>query len=416
MGQGRGGRSTGEAAGLRYRLILVHGTWARGAKWIEPGSETVKGVVAQLHAPAATVAMRWSGRNTFSARRQASEMLGKEIQEQASRHPNDKIFVIAHSHGGNVAMQAIQNGDVRDKISGLVCLSTPFFHVRPRPMAYWFALTHLIIMFVSIPALLTAVLYYSGIGNGIGLVCSAVIGLVFWCVGLLSIAVFITSKTDRLAHSLGHPFVHTVPTLCIRAAGDEASLLLATFQLIGWVTGRPIALGELEWKESSERLQAVGRLLFRLTIFGGGALLVASLISRYTGQKIFGITAILIGLAVGAILSRFLPIARYPLAVLMAVFTLPFYLLLSVFALPFGWELSAACWFYDVTVEAAPPGLAACYHIEDDLTRARSGGLMHSETWNDSRASELAGLWIRQQMDSPSSLDSLRWKMTDRRL
>ncbi|MFH2091497.1 MAG: hypothetical protein ABIJ31_03965, partial [Pseudomonadota bacterium] len=42
----------------------------------------------------------------------------------------DKVCVIAHSHGGNLAVRALDGND--NLVKGLVCLNTPFFNILGR--------------------------------------------------------------------------------------------------------------------------------------------------------------------------------------------------------------------------------------------------------------------------------------------
>ena len=42
--------------------------------------------------------------------------------------------IVAHSHGGNVALYALRDVALRRKIDGVVTLGTPFIHCRPRPL------------------------------------------------------------------------------------------------------------------------------------------------------------------------------------------------------------------------------------------------------------------------------------------
>lgn len=71
----------------------------------------------------------WSGANTWSERALAGRHLAKElrrlIREEWLCH------VVAHSHGGNVLLSALEElGDEADKLGSLCVLGTPFYHFR----------------------------------------------------------------------------------------------------------------------------------------------------------------------------------------------------------------------------------------------------------------------------------------------
>ena len=84
-------------------ITLVHGTFARRARWIRPGSK----IFLHLRRAGYEVeAFQWSGRNSFRARSRAADQLRLRLEENASRRPGLRQIVIAHSHGGNVALLA----------------------------------------------------------------------------------------------------------------------------------------------------------------------------------------------------------------------------------------------------------------------------------------------------------------------
>ena len=114
-----------------YVLTLVHGTWADTSGWVSPGSalrrhleERLPGVVFRE--------FPWSGANTHEARLEAGARLGRFIREGQALHPAARHFIVAHSHGGNVALYAMRDPAARDAVDGIVTLATPFFFTRRR--------------------------------------------------------------------------------------------------------------------------------------------------------------------------------------------------------------------------------------------------------------------------------------------
>src|ERR1700719_4900594 len=68
----------------------------------------------------------WSGANSDSARQQAALDLAIQIRRYRKDHPCEAIRVVAHSHGGNVALLASQFPGVN--IDELVTLGTPILN------------------------------------------------------------------------------------------------------------------------------------------------------------------------------------------------------------------------------------------------------------------------------------------------
>ncbi len=129
-------------------VILVHGTFAAprngDLQWWQPGSEFCQQLDKRLEAldsPARTwknlddmPIYSWSGNNSWADRYTAAQTLAEYLQRLHDRHWD--FHVIAHSHGGNVLLQALQlklaplNFAIeKHRFGNLVCLGTPF--IRP---------------------------------------------------------------------------------------------------------------------------------------------------------------------------------------------------------------------------------------------------------------------------------------------
>ena len=96
--------------GQTVRIITIHGTndgdpGVGLRKWWEVGSDYLNETVAALEADGHAVeveAFRWSGENLVSARLKGSEALAARLK------PGTKTILIAHSHGGTVAQEALK--------------------------------------------------------------------------------------------------------------------------------------------------------------------------------------------------------------------------------------------------------------------------------------------------------------------
>jgi Protein of unknown function (DUF2974) len=125
-------------------VTLVHGTIPslgpkrlfRQQRWIQEGSLfclTMSASVNALFLP-----FSWSGKNSHKARLAAGQDLAASLRRTFADHPSRRHYVIAHSHGGNVALYALKelSEDERHFISGVVTMGTPFIHSSPRDTVY----------------------------------------------------------------------------------------------------------------------------------------------------------------------------------------------------------------------------------------------------------------------------------------
>lgn len=119
----------------RLVVVLVHGTFGSRAMWTQKKSPLRATLRTTLPAAAFT-RHRWSGWNSHSARRKGAASLTRRLLSIAAKDPSLRIVLIAHSHGGHVAFHALKNQPVLSKaVVGVICMSTPFMHVRPGGLA-----------------------------------------------------------------------------------------------------------------------------------------------------------------------------------------------------------------------------------------------------------------------------------------
>ena len=88
-------------------VFLVHGTWARCADWTLPGSNLRKSISSIFDGSVVFKQFMWSGKNTMNARNNATIDLKEQLENSLREHTGSDHFVIAHSHGGNIALRAI---------------------------------------------------------------------------------------------------------------------------------------------------------------------------------------------------------------------------------------------------------------------------------------------------------------------
>jgi len=126
-------------------VTLVHGTWGRGfwkikdtgKRWFDEGSDfrhrlvesfTTEGIPTPI-----IEVFKWTGYNRFKDRHIAAMELADLLDDQRGRLPACDQLIIAHSHGGNVALRAIEHMKEQIATPRIVCMATPFLEVyRPR--------------------------------------------------------------------------------------------------------------------------------------------------------------------------------------------------------------------------------------------------------------------------------------------
>lgn len=104
--------------------IIVHGTFAQNAAWHQSENDFFKTLVKATQAQ--VYGFTWSGKLSAIARRDAGIALKDFIISIV--HPHDRIHIIAHSHGGNVAMIAatyLSQTKSPHVIHELILLGTP---------------------------------------------------------------------------------------------------------------------------------------------------------------------------------------------------------------------------------------------------------------------------------------------------
>ena len=114
-------------------VTLVHGTFAKGAPWTKDGSALRLQIAAELGRLEHEVIFdifEWSGRNTHKARVKAGYQLADHIRELRKRFPQNAHFIVAHSHGGNVALLAHKHLPQDLHALGIATLGTPFIHAE----------------------------------------------------------------------------------------------------------------------------------------------------------------------------------------------------------------------------------------------------------------------------------------------
>jgi hypothetical protein len=267
----------------RYPIILVHGTWGRGffpkgqlegscedfpaeagtdaasegaKRWFEKGSEfrrTLEERLEGLSLECSFWPFRWSGANSVFARDRAATKLADQLKTHLQNQGAMPI-IIAHSHGGNVALRALSHVEGANRV-GVVTLATPFLRVFVRDppklnFLVWLLMWAAFTLMVAVPLIMIVAVILSAVRELVGthvsdrLTLSVFIGvgiavalgsicILSWLNGFLLKPQSKSQASGSLAHDVQRaaffpPISASGPRmLVIRGVDDEASLTLA---------------------------------------------------------------------------------------------------------------------------------------------------------------------------------------------
>jgi hypothetical protein len=216
-------------------ITLVHGTGARGAAWTAPNSLLRSSLSSALNDRAAYYRFLWSGGNSIRARRVSAVLLRERLYELMHSYPRAQHFVIGHSHGGSIILEALDT-KIAAQIAGIVCLATPVLMMRKRhfnPVAKAAIGLMPVLLMVQLGTWVTNTIGAEG-SNAEGLIGVSFVaaGLVFSCViGLWS---------KSLQTDVDLSFLDRDKIVFLRAPGDEASATLNAAHMLSWAVGRVV--------------------------------------------------------------------------------------------------------------------------------------------------------------------------------
>lgn len=373
------------------QVVLVHGTFARNARWTRPGHELFNWL-ERVFGTCTIHRLLWSGDNFHFARMSAVNSLVKWIKNQPR---TGLIYLIGHSHGGAIAALAaskVERDDIR-----VVTLATPFINIVPRnagllPRRHEEAakIDDVYLIFGSLTYLALSLVFFLNL-NGVVLLllinCAFVIGM---STILLDDERVLFSRAHRIVEGIrrageamaDESRIALTPgsLLVLRATGDEASSLLAVGQFTCWLLlGVLKIIGTMAYalrilEDASLKLI---KYTLRLPFFLFGSLLSFSAISfavvyGYMPKQYFPIDVI-----IGVMIA--ICCFRYRLGTLM--FGPPLALVGAIgsfFALlPFGFDLALRSPIASLSVESSPLGNFTVGTI------ASSGGVLaHSQLYD----------------------------------
>jgi hypothetical protein len=221
-----------EAPQTSLVLHLVHGTWGQRSDWTQDGSRFCRHMRAHLRSAVQFERFSWSGKNSHEDRIEAGSELATHLLSHFELQPDARHVVIAHSHGGNVALYAARHEQVAGRLAAIVCLATPFIACTPKKVPWPILLTYL--SFALIPCVLLVSLAYAllaGSWLAVGILTPLLFASVWiWMKGDLKQMNQMVAERDALVSRLALPTTYMGPILCVRVLMDEARFHLFTWQ------------------------------------------------------------------------------------------------------------------------------------------------------------------------------------------
>ncbi len=245
---------------MSFSVILVHGTFAKDAEWTRQDSVLFKYLAKQL--PTSISSYQWSGGNSYKARSCASIELAERIRKDYEARPEAIRVLIAHSHGGNVAIGALRELGTNKFVDGLVCLGTPFLFVSVRNQGVLASFLKVLLSMILVSpflaiflyAVFSMVVYFFLIENigweyfFISLFGVALSGLLLFSIPkrlVSTIDNYVYKKAEKTINLLSWPPPPVPPLLNVQVSFDEARMLLRFFAALAeiprliweWIAG-----------------------------------------------------------------------------------------------------------------------------------------------------------------------------------
>lgn len=382
-----------------YVFTLVHGTFAADAPWVHAtGADSFRDRLRTALAPA-KVRFRhieWgkTGRvhryiydQRDTARLKGAEALQRELREAQQDADGARHFVVAHSHGGNVALYALADESLQESVDGVVCMATPFLYPRLRPIGLarvWLAPLAAGCFFYLVP--------------GYRRWCVDAFGgwLLFLSIALLAICVIVSATITAarlLANRDGNGLTKyydsvrydnvSTPLLLLRSSGDEASGLLRLGQLMNFLFGTGLS-----------------RVLYRLVWLVGFVclILVFKNWALYREIQMAGVTEGVDGW-IDRLFTFVLAPVIHALLILAGMFTL------GTAASRIVVGSDAIKWFgeLETMTEESPPGLPASITTFAPLDPSQAEGkafLAHSRVYDRAETAPTIADWCRKNAGS----------------
>lgn len=374
---------------------------------------------------------RWSGRNSHTARLSAAGRLRDYLEEGLLESPEATHIVVAHSHGGNVALMAVEDSNLCERIAGVACLATPFISVRERDIGrdLWASIRKASLVLLASVAITLSFLFLGPLRDNLETFLKFLgLAAVAYCL-LFSVFVLLRRRAREHATRLCRELTPRLPEkdhlLIVRSPADEASGALAIFQFLSQLTVRlflfseslyvnathlihqprkllPVGFSALAvslafyfiWAVLDQfhaafwlQMLAIAGFMCFLLVFDGAILLVLSVLV----QKLVGM--------ISPWTRPENPVLLSLSGLLSAMLWLVIALLSLLLVIPFGWQAAVANILLDVTAENTPPGSWEIHLIEPPTSEELGGAVppsMHS-VYENPRVQRKLAEWIKRR-------------------
>jgi pimeloyl-ACP methyl ester carboxylesterase len=395
----------------RVIITVIHGTWASKAAWTRENSVFCNLIRASLFLPNLYInSFQWSGRNSVSARYKASLALSEELEDNWHRWPDARQLLIAHSHGGTVALSALRNGGLSERVLGLACLSTPFLSARTRPATLVSTFGIRVTPLVAVWVIFTLAFKFPGLKHLVDqhetlkpLVGFCIIGVMggIWKFTPKVIKAF----TDKVIERMQIAELKPEQLFILRAPGDEASAALGAAQILNFIVSKIWnGVGDvLGYTVTNPVVDWLSRCLGSRWFIWVSVVMLASVVClmAFGPSIIFGVPkANMFGwvMAVYLLSTYVLVVFWGGWLILFSLLAAPLPILLAVIVFPFAPELALASLVLNVSAESTPPGSWTVRLLR--LRRNSYLGLMHSIVYQDPVAIALLADWIKGRVMS----------------
>jgi Putative serine esterase (DUF676) len=419
-----------EALSMAVIITLVHGTWSQTSEWTREGSRLRTAFNAARKDRIIFRTFVWSGRNSFAARETAAEDLRAFLREGFQLFPDAAHSVIAHSHGGNIVLKALEDGSIRERVINVICLSTPFITVAPRNFGssigfntnvfHWGLAVLAAIWVVWKIAFLRTFCAYSFLPTTSNFIRMAFL-LMFGVLALIAYGLIYYPANQWRTYVGKFTNMQTIrpvsdlKLLVIRPPADEATGALTATQFFAWLATRSwqvVALIQTwlrslldKWSAWSKRHRVWSYLLAlgitALSLWRDRRDFVANLHPKWVeGPIVFAGTAFMIRLVYVPIIIYFFLIVS---TLILALLILPLIVVLSLAVTPFSPLDTFLMGPLQIAAEAAPVG--RCEILQ--LPSTGAAGFMHSSTYENPLAIKECFAWILLEHDSPNQRTAL---------
>ena len=363
---------------VQWVVVCVHGTWDTRALWTRNKSPFFHYIQSRFSGVCFN-RLVWSGENSCLARLKAADRLEKRLHHLRRAYPTAKLIVIAHSHGGNIALYACRRHDVDKIVDGVICIGTPFISAQAQAI------------FGDMPLAFFTTGFLASLA-GICLAPMALVSIGFYMVALLSLAAITRRHSFRRDYGLYYDLreaeslcdrltINEPPStslLIVTTEGDEASVVLAVSQAARWA-GRAL----VEFPQS---------LPIRMSMMKYDVRRTRSNLQRW------GISVLeFAGLIIGNVLSSI---------------TLPLALVVHMISLRvLGIRLMRDALLVEATAEPFPPGEATCVRIRSESVQLCLGKRSHSDSLNNDRVFYAISRWMMNLTKPTEETErKKRWK------